>query len=364
MMRYVFLPILLLPVLAQVYVAWRTWQLVPFPVWGKAAVVVAMVASFALFFVALMPQLDRLPMNLATCVYEVGTSWLIILFYLVMLWLVLDVLRLCHVIPSWWLHDNGMATAAVAAFLVGTFGYGYAHYLHKVRQPLELTTTKALERPLRIVMTSDWHLGYHNRRAELRRWVDLINAEQPDLVLVAGDLIDRSARPLKEDEMAAELRRLTAPTYACLGNHEYFAGEPTSEHFFREAGIHLLRDSVAIASSVVIVGRDDRTNAARLPLSKLTEGVPADRYVILLDHQPYQLDEVEAAGVDFELAGHTHHGQVWPANWITDVLYECAFGSHRRGATRYYVSSGLGIWGGKFRIGTRSEYVVATLRQE
>lgn len=363
-MRYVFLLILLLPVVAQAYVAWRMWQLVPFPVWGKAAVVVAMVVCFVLFFVAIMPLLDRLPMGVATCVYEIGTSWIIILFYLLMLWLALDVLCLCHIVPAHWLHDSWAATSAVVAFLTGMFGYGYAHYLHKVRQPLELTTTKRLERPLRIVMTSDWHLGYHNRRAELRRWVDLINAERPDLVLVAGDLIDRSLRPLEEEEMATELRRLTAPVYACLGNHEYLAGEPSSAHFFREAGIHLLRDSVAVAVPVVIVGRDDRTNPARLPLAKLMEGVSDERFVILLDHQPYRLDEAEAAGVDFELAGHTHHGQVWPANWITDVLYECAFGFHRRGITRYYVSSGLGIWGGKFRIGTRSEYVVVTLRHE
>lgn len=363
-MRYVFLLILLLPLVAQVYVAWRTWQLVPFPVWGKVAVVVAMAVCFALFFVAMMPLLDRLPMSVASCVYEVGTSWLIILFYLLMLWLAFDVLRLCHIVPAHWLRDSWTATAAVVAILAGTFGYGYAHYLHKVRQPLELTTAKRLERPVRIVMTSDWHLGYHNRRAELRRWVDLINAERPDLVLVAGDLIDRSVRPLEEEEMAVELRRLTAPVYACLGNHEYFAGEPSSAHFFRKAGIHLLRDSVAVAAPVVIVGRDDRTNPARMPLAKLMDGVPTDRYVILLDHQPYHLDEAEAAGVDFELAGHTHHGQVWPANKITDALYECAFGTHRRGATRYYVSSGLGIWGGKFRIGTRSEYVVATLRHE
>ena len=84
-------------------------------------------------------------------------------------------------------------------------------------------------------------------------------------------------------------------------------------------------------------------------------------FTLLLDHQPYHLEEAERCGIDFQFSGHTHHGQVWPASWVTDALYEDAFGSLRKGGTRYYVSSGMGIWGGKFRIGTRSEYVVLTL---
>ena len=68
--------------------------------------------------------------------------------------------------------------------------------------------------------------------------------------------------------------------------------------------------------------------------------------------------------IDFQLSGHTHRGQVWPISWITDAIYECSWGIHQRGNTHYYISSGLGIWGGKFRIGTQSEYVVTTLRNE
>jgi predicted MPP superfamily phosphohydrolase len=84
-------------------------------------------------------------------------------------------------------------------------------------------------------------------------------------------------------------------------------------------------------------------------------------FTILLDHQPYNLDRAEAADIDFQLSGHTHRGQVWPISWITDHIYECSWGNHQRGNTRYYVSSGIGIWGGKFRIGTQSEYVVANI---
>ena len=134
--------------------------------------------------------------------------------------------------------------------------------------------------------------------------------------------------------------------------------------------------SILIDSTLLVVGRDDRTNPNRKTVEALLKQSSnqtikqshtqtlKQSYTILLDHQPYDLNLSEEAGVDFQFSGHTHYGQVWPVSWITNALYECAWGEHRRGTTRYYVSSGLGIWGGKFRIGTQSEYVVATLRSE
>ena len=171
--------------------------------------------------------------------------------------------------------------------------------------------------------------------------------------------------------MYEELRRLKAPVYACLGNHEYYSGEPGARQFYRDAGIHLLRDSVAQVGDLLVIGRDDRTNPHRKPLAKILQqsklpslGGAGGGPSILLDHQPYHLEQAERQGIDFQFSGHTHHGQVWPISWITDAIYECSFGSHQRGATRYYVSSGMGIWGGKFRIGTRSEYVVLKIEKQ
>ena len=372
-MRYFFLLILLLPVVAQVYVSWRMWQLMPLPVWARLLVVILMAAAFGLFFYAMMPRLDRLPLPLASAVYQVGTSWLIIVCYLLMLWVVLDVLRVCHIVPAYLLRNSWTGTALVVGLMAVVFTYGYFHYINKVRVRVDLSTDKSLAamptdeqgqvRPLRIVMTSDWHLGYHNRKRALAHWIDLINAEQPDVILIAGDIIDHSFRPLEEEQMAAEFHRLTAPVYACLGNHEYISGASGALQFYDEAGIRLLRDEVVEEGPLMIVGRDDRVNHHRASLQDLTERLPADKYTIVLDHQPYRLEEAEQAGVDFMLAGHTHHGQVWPLSWITDALYECAYGRYQRGHTHYYISSGLGIWGGKFRIGTRSEYIVAELKE-
>ena len=364
------LAFLLLPVAAMTYIGWHVWCLLPLA-WGwKLLVVALMVVSFLLMFAGIWRTTDTMPLPLATCVYEVGTSSIFILLYLFMLFLVLDLGRLLHLLPRTLFYQNWWTTGSIFVFIFALFLYGNLHYKNKVRQELTLTTSKALARPLRLVMLSDLHLGYHNPRKELHRWVDLINAEHPDLILIAGDIIDGSMRPLREQRMHEEFRRLQAPVYACLGNHEYYSGEPDAQQFYRDAGIHLLQDSVAQVGDLCIIGRDDRTNRHRKPLGKIISLTPQtsdishhpSKYTILLDHQPYHLEDAERQGVDFQFSGHTHYGQVWPVSWITDAIYECAFGEHQRGAMRYYVSSGMGIWGGKFRIGTRSEYVVATIK--
>ena len=164
--------------------------------------------------------------------------------------------------------------------------------------------------------------------------------------------------------MAEEFHRLTAPVYACLGNHEHFGGDANARQFYKDAGIRLLIDEAAVIdSAIVVIGRDDRSSRHRKSVEELMSTVNS-HYTILLDHQPYELEKAEAAGVDFQLSGHTHRGQVWPISWITDAIYECSWGSHQRGNTQFYISSGLGLWGGKFRIGTQSEYIVATLSQK
>ena len=353
-----------LPLLGVGYAAWHVWQILPWsPLW-KCGVLAVGLLAFACIFLNFSGTLERLPLNMASMLYDFGNSFLMILLYLVMLFLLLDFGRLVHLVPKDWLTHNGTSSLAIFLFMLSVFVYGNIHYHHKHRQPLQLTTAKHLAKPLRMVMMSDLHLGYHNRLAEFRKWVDLINAEQPDLILIGGDIIDISVRPLIEENMAAEFRRLKAPVYACLGNHEYYSGEPRAQQFYHEAGIHLLRDTCVTVGDVSIIGRDDRTNPHRKSVAELSRMADHTKYTILLDHQPYHLDRTQHAGIDFQFSGHTHYGQVWPISWITDRVYECAFGPYQRGNTRYYVSSGIGIWGGKFRIGTRSEYVVATLSNE
>ena len=361
---------LLLPLVAIAYLSWHVWLMLPVSAWLKSLLIAAGIASFCVLLLNFRRAFDSMPLWLAQWGYEVGTSSLFVLLYLVMLFLVLDLGRLVRLVPKSLLYQNGYTAIGILVLMLGLFVYGNLHYQHKERVVLDLQTTKPLAKDYKIVMASDFHIGYHNPRKELARWVDMMNAENPDFILIAGDIIDGSLRPIMEEKMAEEFHRLKAPVYACLGNHEFYAGVPEARQFYQDAGIHLLVDEVAVIdSSIVIVGRDDRTNMRRKPIKDLMkEQSPKFKnqnpYILVLDHQPYNLDRAEASGVDFQLSGHTHRGQVWPISWITDAIYECSWGSHQRGATQYYVSSGIGIWGGKFRIGTQSEYVVATLKNK
>ena len=339
------------------YVCRHLWRIAP-PGWKWVA------AGLFLLWMATMfagfAFTERVPVKAATVLYEVGNTWLIAFLYFLLLFILADVLSLCHVLPKAFLKDSAPGLLAAVGIVAAVLVFGSVHYHHKYREELTVVTDKPLEKPLTLVLASDFHVGYHNRRPELARWVDMINAERPDLVLIGGDIVDRSLRPVLEGGYGEEFRRIEAPVWAVLGNHEYYAGDlDRTEQFFRDAGIRLLKDSVGHFKGIDVIGRNDVSYPCRTPLCDLVEGL--EGFTVLLDHQPSHLEEAEEAGIDFQFSGHTHHGQVWPVSWLTDAIFEKAWGPYRKGDTQYYISSGLGIWGAKVRVGTRSEYLVLKL---
>lgn len=362
-MRMWFILFTIVPIVGFAYIFWHTWQILPLPLAGKLTVLGVMALCVVIFFGNFIFGLDNKPMNLSVALYEIGDSTIFIALYVAMLFLLLDLGRLVRIVPKSFLHNSWAGTLTVVGVIAVLFIYGYAHYNNKVRVPISIKSHVALKKPMKIVMMSDIHVGYHNRKAELERWITLVNNENPDLVLIAGDIIDGSIRAVRKQKLDEDFRKINAPVYAILGNHEYYSGRAESIKFYHDAGIHLLVDSVARVGEVTLVGRDDRTNPNRKSVAQLMKDAGTDHgFTILMDHQPYHLEEAQKAGVDFQLSGHTHYGQVWPISWIEDAIYEDAFGPLTKGNTQYYVSSGIGIWGGKFRIGTRSEYVVANLQ--
>ena len=166
--------------------------------------------------------------------------------------------------------------------------------------------------------------------------------------------------------MAEELRNIktTQGVYAITGNHEYYGENPyATETYLKTAGITYLRDSsVLVNNSFYIVGRDDKTNTNRKTLKDVMRNVDASKPVILLDHQPFHLNEAQENKVDLQISGHTHNGQFFPGNLFVKGMYELAYGYMKKGTTHYYVSSGLGLWGPQYRIGTQSELVVIDLK--
>ena len=354
-----FLAILALVLLLAGYVCWHLWRIAP----GGGAVKLTVAGLFLLWMASLFvgfAVMEHIPVKAATVLYDVGNSWLAAFLYLLILFVLADVASLCHILPKALLKNSLTGLLSAVGIVSLVLVLGNIHYHHKYREELTVDTGKPLEKPLTIVLASDLHLGYHNRRAELARWVDLINAEHPDLVLFGGDVIDMSLRPVLEGDYGAELRRIEAPVWTVPGNHEYYGNVEGAARFFKQSGVLLLRDSVAHFNGVDVIGRNDRSGRRRAALKDLADGLSG--FTLVLDHQPVHLEEAEEAGIDFQFSGHTHRGQLWPLTWVTDLLFEKSWGPLRRGHTQYYVSSGLGLWGPKFRIGSRSEYLVLRLQ--
>lgn len=370
-MKAMFIVIILLYLLGNFYVFHHLWVAMPPSLIGRIVIIafaVIAIGSFFLFFVAG----DSLPIGLSQFLYIVGSSWLFILIYFVMVFAVKDLVglsnRLLHFMPAdaitRFTKDNWVGLAFMVGFIAMLMICGYLKYNWKVRVDLPLQVNKSLkvEKPLKIVAISDLHLGYTIGKKEFEKWIDLINAENPDIVLVGGDIIDNSTRPLLAWDMASSFKKINAPVYTCAGNHEFISGIAESAKFIENAGVTLLRDQVVeIDSAYYIVGRDDKMNTKRKSLEELVAGLDKSKPIILLDHQPYHLEEAEQAGIDFQFSGHTHRGQVWPVSMVTDAMYEVSHGYKKKSDTHVYVSSGIGLWGGKFRIGTQSEYVVVTM---
>lgn len=351
---------LALGVLGVGYSTWRLVTIAPMPPAMRWIVGALWLLSFVLMLLNLFFR-EQLPLSITRYSYILGTAWVFYLLYFVMIFVVVDLLRFIPALRPWLVPSWPLATV-VLGLMVVIFTLGSRTYHHKVRVPLSIQLEKPLPRPLKIVGLSDMHLGFTIGKAELEGWVAKVNAEKPDLVLIAGDLVDGDVRPVLAQGMAEALNKIEAPIYACLGNHEYIGGEANQRLFLSQTKVQLLRDSVAsFEDALYIIGRDDETNTRRKSLQELTAGLDPTKPILLLDHQPHLLEQAERAGVDFQLSGHTHRGQVFPINLIVDRMYEQSHGYLRRGKTQYYVSSGIGIWGGKYRIGTQSEYVVIEL---
>ena len=180
----------ILPLLGFAYVVWHVWQILPLPpTWKYAAVTVMSLPVLCLFSHFLIGP-DQLPLAAGRVVYEVGTSSLFVLLYLVMIFILLDAGRLLRLVPQSLLHHSVAGSAGILVFVCVLFIYANINYRDKQMRTMELRAAQPLSSPLRIVMLSDMHIGYHNNAKELERWVEMINASSPDVVLIAGDIIE------------------------------------------------------------------------------------------------------------------------------------------------------------------------------
>lgn len=209
---------------------------------------------------------------------------------------------------------------------------------------------------LTIAFASDFHLGDRTRAGFLDTFVAKVNALEPDLVLIGGDVLEGDRREEDLSRYEAQFRRIRAKygVYGVPGNHERYAGG--REDFFAKAGIRLLQDEVLrIDDAFYLAGRNDARSRSRKPVADLLEGTPNDLPVILLDHRPTDLENASRTIADIQLSGHTHHGQLFPVNFITRHRYELSWGYKKKNRTHVFVTSGVQLWGPPVRTAGRSE---------
>ncbi len=353
----------------------RSWQSLPKVGWVQILFTVAFVVLSLSFFIA-MALGDRLPVAVTMVVENLGAYWVIGLLYFVIAALFFDLLRLSNhflkFYPDWVYTNYPQIKLAVFLGVIGLFAVFSVIGNYRFRHPsvreieVEVPSSNAFTQEMTIAMASDVHLGNVIRKGRLRKYVELLNNQKADVILFAGDLIDHSIRSVEAQRMDEELRTLKAPmgVYGIFGNHEYYGGNiKRAEDFYARSGITLLRDTaITVANRFLLVGRDDVSQHRRKSLESILEGAPSGLPRILLEHNPAKMADAVNNGIDLQLSGHTHNGQIFPISLLVGKLYPVPYGFAKSGKTNYYVSSGLGLWAAPVRIGTRSEIVRIRLK--
>jgi len=312
----------------------------------------------------------------------VGAIWFAFLVYFILFLVGLDIVRLVesffHFLPNFF-YDNYEQTKKITAIviisLVGIIVFlGNLNKRDITVKTLELTFPKGDGKlsELNIVAASDIHLSPIDGEKLLERIIDKIISLKPDIVLLAGDIVDDKAEVLEQRNIGDSFKRLNPKygVYTINGNHEFINGVDSSVRYAEHLGMKVLRDEyVVIHSSFYIIGREDVsmnsfTGSKRKSLKEIMGPINSDHPKILLDHTPVKLNQAEEQGIDLQFSGHTHHGQIWPANIITNMIYEISWGYKKKGNTQYYVTSGAGTWGPPVRTGSKSEIVNIKIKFE
>jgi predicted MPP superfamily phosphohydrolase len=352
------------------YIFYKTRRVIP---QGKIVKFLFSVVFFFLYSAFLVAMLGRntFPLGMQKILYFPGTCWLGIMFYLFLFFLLTDLVwglgRLFRLFKK---QGNFLKIQVSTGYVLaaGLMIYGYYHFTHpKVsEQDIVINKSAGNYKELKIVGLSDLHLGVNIDKNKLKRFVQLVNTQNPDLILIAGDIVDNNVLPLMQEKMWEEFEQMRAPlgVYACLGNHEYLSDIKLSMNFLQKTNIRLLIDSAAlIDNSFWLIGRDDiQGNPKRKPMVDLLAKTDTTYPLFLLDHEPVNLNDAEQNGIDLQFSGHTHSGQIWPFSLLVKRMYETAYGYFRKGNTQYYISSGIGLWGPPVRIGTDSEVVVLKVK--
>jgi predicted MPP superfamily phosphohydrolase len=307
----------------------------------------------------------------------IGGFWLAFMLYGFLFFLLSDIILLILRIPGIIRGENIflfrkwsfiIVASASSLLIIG----GFINAIIPVAREYNITISKPAGsiKTLRIAAVSDIHLGSIIRKRSLIKLSGMIKDMKPDLVLLLGDIVDGEIGPVLRGDL---LQYFTYPEctdglYAITGNHEFIGGANRTIPYIESKGIRILKDEmVTLKGGIQLIGRIDRDSfrfyrKERMSLGELMKQADTTKPVILLDHQPFHLDETAKYGIDLQLSGHTHNGQMWPLNHITAMIYELNYGYLKKGNTNFIVSSGYGLWGPRVRLGSRSEVLLINIK--
>lgn len=349
---------------------------------------------FAVIYVLLSTSLltgflIKNPKSLHRMLKITGNYFLGIFLYTLIIILLADFGRILlkYVFHASWIHSRTAFTVAGAIcalliLLLSACGIFHAKYIKTTSYDVIINKTIPERTSMKVVLLADTHFGYNAGVLHARELVRKINKQKPDLVCIAGDIFDNEYDAVRNPEKLEKTLRgikSTYGVYACWGNHdlneEILAGftfkhkdgdlsdikDPHMKKFLEDSNIHILEDeSVLINDQFYVIGRKDvslteKIHETRKAPAQLTEKLDRDKPIIMIDHQPKELQELADAGVDLDLCGHTHNGQTFPGNFTIKLMWENPCGLLSKDNMTNITTSGAGVWGPAMRIGTDSE---------
>lgn len=349
---------------------------------------------FAVIYVLLSTSLltgflIKNPKSLHRMLKITGNYFLGIFLYTLVIILLADFGRILlkYVFHASWIHSRTAFTVAGAIcalliLLLSACGIFHAKYIKTTSYDVIINKTIPERTSMKVVLLADTHFGYNAGVLHARELVRKINKQKPDLVCIAGDIFDNEYDAIRNPEKLEKTLRgikSTYGVYACWGNHdlneEILAGftfkhkdgdlsdikDPHMKKFLEDSNIHILEDeSVLINDQFYVIGRKDaslteKIDETRKAPAQLTEKLDRDKPIIMIDHQPKELQELADAGVDLDLCGHTHNGQTFPGNFTIKLMWENPCGLLIKDNMTNITTSGAGVWGPAMRIGTDSE---------
>lgn len=358
------------------------WFVIPY-------ITVYTLLALSLLFAFLLPSC-----GLQIFIKKLSNYWLGSFLYILLLIMIADILRIVLKHIPGKLHNYLFSRIGyifvgilLTSLVVGFSIYGSFHAKVIKVHPYEVTIEKSCSNrnELKVVLLADLHLGYNYGKREISRMVTKVNAQNPDLVLIAGDIFDNEYDAVQDPERIAEKlseMKSTYGTYGVFGNHDVserlLGGFSVSldadevrdsrfDTFAEKSNITILDDeSVCIDDAFYLVGRMDASKPGdgtknRMTPEEILKDLDKSKPILVMEHQPKQLQELSDAGADMQLCGHTHDGQLFPGNLLLGLIWENPCGYLQKGNLHSIVTSGVGVWGPAMRTGTDSEICPITI---